>query len=54
MRIPPGQITTNKFPIMTFGSTPEINLDEWELRIFGSIRKEIILKWADHSLPSQE
>ena len=47
MRIPPGQIITNKFPIMTFGSTPEINLHEWELRIFGSIRKEIILNWAD-------
>ena len=47
MKIPPGQILTNKFPTMTFGSIPQIDLDEWELRIFGSITKEITLKWPD-------
>ena len=47
MKIPPGQILTNKFPTMTFGSIPQIDLDEWELKIFGSITKEITLKWSD-------
>ena len=43
MKIPPGQITTTKFPTMTFGSIPQINLDSWELKIFGLIQEEIIL-----------
>ena len=47
MKIPPGQITTTKFPTMTFGSIPQINLDVWELKIFGLIQEEIILKWSD-------
>ena len=47
MKIPPGQIATNKFPTMTFGSIPQINLDVWELKIFGLIQEEIILKWSD-------
>ena len=47
MKIPPGQITTDKFPIMTFGSIPDINLDTWELQIYGLIQKPITITWQE-------
>ena len=55
MKIPPGQIATNKLPIMTFGSMPQIDMSTWEFKIFGTISKEIILKLSDlQKLPKYE
>ncbi|WP_218079381.1 sulfite oxidase-like oxidoreductase [Anthocerotibacter panamensis] len=34
-RIPPGQHLTNGFPVMTYGSTPRIDLQSWRLRVWG-------------------
>ena len=27
---PPGQVVTDKFPVLTFGSTPSIDLTDWK------------------------
>ena len=55
MKVPPGQIATNKLPIMTFGSIPQIDMNTWEFKIFGAISKEITLKWLDlQKLPKYE
>jgi DMSO/TMAO reductase YedYZ molybdopterin-dependent catalytic subunit len=29
-RIPPGQYLTDKFPVLTHGPTPKVNLDRWQ------------------------
>ena len=29
---PPGQFVTEKFPILTYGATPRISLDDWQFR----------------------
>ena len=42
---PPGQFVTDKFPVLTFGPTPRISLDDWQFKIFGLVEKEITLDW---------
>ena len=35
-RIPPGQYKTDKWPVLTYGEPPELDLESFELRIFGT------------------
>tara|TARA_Y100000590_G_scaffold175298_3_gene200323 strand:- start:148 stop:759 length:612 start_codon:yes stop_codon:yes gene_type:complete len=44
-QVPPGQYETDKFPVMTFGDTPSIDLHLWEFNIFGLIDTPIVLNW---------
>jgi DMSO/TMAO reductase YedYZ molybdopterin-dependent catalytic subunit len=39
--IPPGQSVTQKFPILTYGQTPEVSQDTWAFRAFGSVTEEL-------------
>ncbi len=43
--VPPHQIVTDKFPVMTYGSTPNISTSDWRLRLFGSVEEEVVLDW---------
>ena len=43
--VPPGQFVTEKFPVLTFGSTPKIDLESWGFKAFGHVRKEVELDW---------
>ena len=45
MDVPPGQFVTEKFPVLTYGSTPKIDLDTWKFRIFGLVDEEVSLDW---------
>ena len=45
-RIPKGQRLTNGFPIMTYGDTPEIKRQDWQLRIWG-LATEKTFTWDD-------
>ena len=40
-KLPPGQIATAKFPVLTHGEVPEINIAEWRFRVFGLVEREI-------------
>ncbi len=42
---PPGQFVTDRFPVLTFGPTPRINLDDWQFKISGLVDEEITLDW---------
>ena len=44
-RVPPGQFLSEKFPILTYGSTPDVNLETWKFRIFGLVEQEVELDW---------
>jgi DMSO/TMAO reductase YedYZ molybdopterin-dependent catalytic subunit len=44
-RVPPGQFLSEKFPILTYGSAPEVNLETWKFRIFGLVEQEVELDW---------
>ncbi|CAN1212623.1 sulfite oxidase-like oxidoreductase [Tumidithrix helvetica PCC 7403] len=45
-RVPPGQRLTNGFPIMTYGTTPQVTTEEWQFKVWG-LAKEITLSWSD-------
>ena len=49
---PPGQFVTEKFPVLTFGPTPRIDLSTWQFRISGLVEEEITLDWQEfNALP---
>lgn len=43
--VPPGQYVTDKFPVLTFGNPPDIDLNAWRFRVFGLVEEEIVLDW---------
>ncbi len=43
--VPPGQYATEKFPVLTFGGTPKIDLETWEFKVFGLVEEELVLNW---------
>lgn len=45
-RVPPGQHLTQGFPVLTYGDTPHISTDEWQLKIWGKA-KEVTFRWSD-------
>ena len=52
LQVPPGQYATEKFPVLTFGPTPVIDLDSWRFRAFGLVEEEVTLDWQQFtSLP---
>ena len=48
-RIPPGQYLTKKFPVLTKGPTPTLDLDRWRLRLFGNVTEEVVFSWEEFS-----
>ena len=44
-RVPPGQFLSNKFPVLTYGSTPKVDLATWTIRVFGLVEHEVELTW---------
>lgn len=43
---PPGQFITDKFPILTFGEPPEIELSDWKFEVTGEIKQKFSLNWS--------
>jgi len=44
-RVPPGQFLSKKFPVLTYGSAPKVDLASWKLRVYGLVRREVELDW---------
>ena len=44
-RVPPGQFVSRKFPVLTYGPTPRLDLDSWRLNIFGLVEEELEIDW---------
>jgi DMSO/TMAO reductase YedYZ molybdopterin-dependent catalytic subunit len=44
-RVPPGQFVTNKFPVLTYGPEPKIDIKTWQMRVFGLVGREMTLDW---------
>ena len=42
-----GQFITEKFPILTHGSSPNIDMKSWSLQIFGEVEREIEFTWDE-------
>lgn len=51
-RVPPGQFVTERFPVLHYGSVPQIDLSSWDFRVFGLIEEPLRLSWDEfRSLP---
>lgn len=44
-RIPPGQYFTEKWPVLHYGSVPSIDLDRWDMRIWGAVEEPLRIDW---------
>lgn len=47
LEVPPGQFVTEKFPVLTFGSAPKIDLETWRFSVSGLVEKELTLAWEE-------
>lgn len=46
-RVPAGQYTTDKWPVLTYGPTPQVGTAGYELRLFGEVESEAVLSWEE-------
>lgn len=55
-RVPPNQNVTTTFPVLHHGNVPYYkDLNEWTLRIFGEVKKEMVFSFTDlMELPQTE
>jgi DMSO/TMAO reductase YedYZ molybdopterin-dependent catalytic subunit len=55
-RVPPGQFLTDRFPVLTYGSTPHYqDLTNWDLHVFGLVAEEKRFTWQDlMAMPTNE
>jgi len=46
-RLPPGQVKTDKWPVLHYGSVPRADLATWALRVDGSVEKPQRFSWDE-------
>lgn len=45
-RVPPGQHLASGFPVLTYGETPDVSPETWELRVWGCAQP-VTFTWSD-------
>ena len=54
-RVPPGQVLTEKWPVLTYGQTPRFDSKKWSFRCFGLVDAEVAWSWDEfRALPRAE
>jgi DMSO/TMAO reductase YedYZ molybdopterin-dependent catalytic subunit len=54
-RLPPGQVLTSKWPVLTYGGTPAFDRASWTFRCFGAVGEEVSWTWTEFlALPRVE
>jgi len=46
-RLPPGQVLTPKWPVLTYGATPVADRESWSFRCLGLVDKEVSWTWRE-------
>jgi DMSO/TMAO reductase YedYZ molybdopterin-dependent catalytic subunit len=46
-RIPPGQARTRKWPVLHYGSVPQVAREDWRLEITGLVETPLSLTWEE-------
>ena len=46
-RVPPGQVLTDKFPVLTYGATPRFDKKTWTLRLYGEVERRAQLTYDE-------
>jgi DMSO/TMAO reductase YedYZ molybdopterin-dependent catalytic subunit len=47
VRVPPGQVLTTKWPVLTYGLTPRFDPARWTFRCFGLVERELTWTWDE-------
>ncbi len=54
-RLPPGQIVTQKWPVLHYGTVPDVDRANWRLKVYGAVAHPLELTWDQLlALPRQE
>jgi len=46
-RVPPGQVLTAKWPVLTYGLIPRFDPKRWTFRCFGLVEREVSWSWEE-------
>ncbi|HET7225060.1 MAG TPA: sulfite oxidase-like oxidoreductase [Candidatus Eisenbacteria bacterium] len=46
-RLPPGQVLTDKWPVLHYGTVPAVDLASWDLRVDGLVAHPFTLSWRE-------
>ena len=46
-RMPPGQILTDKFPILHYGPIPAFDEFNWDFKVWGAVETPLAFTWAE-------
>ena len=46
-RLPHGQVLTRKWPVLTYGETPSVDLKTWTFRCFGLVEAPVLWSWQE-------
>ena len=47
-RVPPGQAVTQKFPVLSYGQIPSIDLATWTFEIIGLVDQPLRFSWEEY------
>jgi DMSO/TMAO reductase YedYZ molybdopterin-dependent catalytic subunit len=54
-RLPPGQVLTRKWPVLHYGTVPDVDTARWTFAVTGAVSSPLALTWAELlALPRQE
>ena len=46
-RLPPGQVRTDKWPVLHYGSVPSVDLSGWDFRVHGLVERPARWTWDE-------
>jgi DMSO/TMAO reductase YedYZ molybdopterin-dependent catalytic subunit len=46
-RVPPGQYVTEKWPVLHYGSVPQVDVNKWTFRVFGAVEDETVWTYEE-------
>lgn len=46
-RLPPGQVHTEKWPVLHYGSVPNVELRTWDFRVHGLVERPVRWTWDE-------
>jgi DMSO/TMAO reductase YedYZ molybdopterin-dependent catalytic subunit len=46
-QVPKGQIVTDKWPVLDLGITPDISREQWQLKITGAVKNQLLFRFTE-------
>jgi DMSO/TMAO reductase YedYZ molybdopterin-dependent catalytic subunit len=54
-RLPPGQVITRKWPVLHYGTVPQVDLATWRFTVSGAVDRPFAISWEElQALPRQQ